>query len=162
MVDKHRATEFLGVNYGTARSRLTRLILFDLAKKDNLDNCYRCGKKIKSIEEFSIEHKKPWFNRDKDLFWDLDNIAFSHFKCNSQEPNLRRRKQHDDKNKAWCSVCKKWKDKKHFNKKASRWNGVANECRGCRKLRYKRDGDKWDFSKSRKWRRPKSQSSMRI
>lgn len=160
-MDSKRATEFLGINYGTARGQLTRLILFDLAKKANLDTCYRCGKKIETVKEFSIEHKEAWFNNNKDLFWDMDNIAFSHFRCNCQEPNLQRRKDNGD-NKAWCSICEEWKDKKHFNKKASRWNGVSNECRDCRKLRYKRDGHKWDFSKSRQWRKPKDPSSMRI
>ena len=46
--------------------------------------CYRCGKKIEQIEELSIEHKVPWLYADDPigLYFNLDNIAFSHLKCN--------------------------------------------------------------------------------
>lgn len=74
----------LGENVSTAQHRLRKIILFDLIKKLNLDTCFRCGKKIEKIEELSIEHKVPWLNsvNPKELFYDLDNIAYSHCSCN--------------------------------------------------------------------------------
>ena len=70
--------------FGTASQKLRKMIMFDLVKQLGKDICYRCGKKIESIEEFSIEHKEPWLhsNDPKKLFFSLDNIAFSHCKCN--------------------------------------------------------------------------------
>lgn len=35
-----------------------------------------------SADDWSIEHIEPWIGVDPDLFWDLDNITFSHKKCN--------------------------------------------------------------------------------
>lgn len=75
--------EFLGMPFGTAMGRLRKMILFDLVKKCGLNFCYRCRHKIESIDDFSIEHKKAWLGVDVKLFWDLDNIEFSHLHCNS-------------------------------------------------------------------------------
>ena len=46
----------------------------------NEDICFKCKSKIKIVEELSIEHKLPWEGISIELFWDLDNIAFSHLK----------------------------------------------------------------------------------
>ena len=77
------------MNYGTARARLTRNILFKLAQETGKDICYRCGEKVTDISEFTIEHKDSWFKSTTPIetFFDLDNIAFSHQKCNSGESN---------------------------------------------------------------------------
>jgi len=53
-----------------------------LVQETNKDDCFVCGEKIDSVAELSIEHKKPWLDVDADLFWDLENISFSHRKCN--------------------------------------------------------------------------------
>lgn len=41
-------------------------------------------RKINTVEELSIEHKTPWLNSNnpKELYFDLNNIAFSHLSCN--------------------------------------------------------------------------------
>lgn len=75
-------SEFLGMPHGTASAQLRKMILFDLVKKCGLDTCYRCGEKIESIDDLSIEHKEAWLGVDVKLFWDLNNIAFSHLNCN--------------------------------------------------------------------------------
>lgn len=75
-------SEFLGMNVSTAISQLRKMILFKLAQETNRDICFRCGERIATIKQFSIDHKKPWLNTDPNLFWDLDNIAFSHSGCN--------------------------------------------------------------------------------
>jgi len=72
----------LGIPFTTASARLHRILLFHLAKKCKDDICFRCGKKIEFIKEFSIEHKVAWLDRSPDLFWDLRNIGFSHLSCN--------------------------------------------------------------------------------
>lgn len=76
--------ELLGVPFTTADSRLKKSILFQLVKEAKKDICYRCENKIEKIESLSVEHKKPWLNSDnpKELFYNLDNIAFSHLRCN--------------------------------------------------------------------------------
>ncbi len=77
-------SELLGENFSTAAHKLRKSILFDLVKKLELDNCYRCTFKIDSIDQFSIEHIESWQRSDDPvgLFYDLENIAFSHLNCN--------------------------------------------------------------------------------
>ena len=81
---KERAAQ-LGMPYGTARNKLNKIILFNLVQLLDLDECHHCGKKIDDINNFSVEHLKPWLHEPnaKELFFDLGNIAFSHHKCNS-------------------------------------------------------------------------------
>lgn len=69
---------------GTATARLRKSLLFEFAKRLELDTCYRCGEKIQNIEEFSIEHIRSWqwSNDPVQMFFDLSNIAFSHLVCN--------------------------------------------------------------------------------
>lgn len=42
------------------------------------------GEKIDDITEFTIDHKESWLLGDDalQLFYDMDNIAFSHARCN--------------------------------------------------------------------------------
>lgn len=95
-------SDFLKMPFGTACNRLRKSILFSLVQETNRDICFRCGKKIDTENELSIEHKERWLNVSVDLFWGLDNIAFSHLVCN---------KPHNVKNSPFgmsiCSKCKK-------------------------------------------------------
>ena len=77
-------TKALGMNFGTASGRLRKMILFDLVRRLDLDQCFRCEKTIEIIEDLSIEHKDSWQSASdpKESFFDLDNIAFSHLSCN--------------------------------------------------------------------------------
>lgn len=74
----------LGMPLGTASNRLRKEIMFYLAKQLNKNVCFRCGNEILTSSEFSIEHKIDWLDSDKpqELFFDIENIAFSHLKCN--------------------------------------------------------------------------------
>lgn len=74
----------LGMSHGKANNILKKSLLFYFVQKEKLDICFKCGKIIDNIEDFSIEHKKPWLDGDNpiELFFSLDNISFSHFKCN--------------------------------------------------------------------------------
>lgn len=82
----------LGMPFGTASAKLRKSLLFQFAQRLMLDTCYQCKDKIDDIDEFSIEHTTPWFN-SKDpvgMFFNLDNIAFSHISCNvaaAKRPN---------------------------------------------------------------------------
>lgn len=79
-----KKTQQLGTSYITAVYRLQRRLLFKMAQQLGLDICHRCGKQIEVLEQFSVEHKQPWLDVSPDLFWDLDNVAFSHQRCNSK------------------------------------------------------------------------------
>ena len=74
----------LGQPIGTASHKLRKSILFSLVKETGKDICFQCGKQIKTIDELSIEHKVPWLDakNPKEMFFNLDNIAFSHLSCN--------------------------------------------------------------------------------
>jgi type II secretory ATPase GspE/PulE/Tfp pilus assembly ATPase PilB-like protein len=75
----------LGMPYGTATHRLKRSVMLMLLQRLSEDVCHVCGDRLD--ETYTIEHKLPWEGRDTSLFWDLDNIAFSHAKCNT--PHVR-------------------------------------------------------------------------
>lgn len=81
-----KKVEQLGMSRGCAATRLRKMILFSFVQKLGLDRCFQCGKRIESLAEFSVEHKVPWLDSEDPvaLFFDLDNIAFSHLKCNSR------------------------------------------------------------------------------
>jgi hypothetical protein len=73
----------LGMNPSTAQHRLLKDIMWDLIVKTNQDTCCKCGCKM-TRETFSIEHLVPWLDSDNpaELYFDLDNISFSHLSCN--------------------------------------------------------------------------------
>jgi len=103
----------LGMPYGTAFSALRKAILFKMAQKLEEDICFHCQLKIESIEQFSIEHKIPWLDNDPALFWDLNNIAFSHLSCNLKA--ARKSNKIDwPSGQAWCAKCKQMKSVNSF------------------------------------------------
>ncbi len=106
-----KKSEFLGMSLGTANYRLHRKLLFHLVCKLGENKCYRCSEKIESIESFSIEHKESWLDVDSSLYWDMENIAFSHFGCNSRHTS--RLKTPPDGH-AWCTDCKSFLPKDEF------------------------------------------------
>lgn len=81
---KKKKTKQLGMNPSTAAHRLKKSILFSFAKKLGYNWCYQCGAEITNIDKFTIEHKQPWLDSENpvEVFFDLDNIAFSHAHCN--------------------------------------------------------------------------------
>lgn len=103
--NKEKARQ-LGMPIGTATARLKKSIMFELVKQLNLDICFVCQKKIESEEEFSIEHKTPWLysKNPTELFFSLENIAFSHLKCNVSS---RRKLKEREIKELICMTCKK-------------------------------------------------------
>lgn len=105
---KRRETDQIGRPIGTAQHHLRRLIMFDLVKRLNLDTCFRCNAKIENVSQLSIEHKEPWLDNDPKLFWDLDNIAFSHLSCNIKAARKTNRIV-PPANMEWCWGCKQFR-----------------------------------------------------
>lgn len=81
----------LGQSVSAAHRRLLRLVLFRELQISGRDKCYRCGKPM-TEDNWSLEHKKSWQSSEnpKESYFDLDNVTFSHHKCNS-EAGLRAR-----------------------------------------------------------------------
>lgn len=125
-------SQFLGMSLGTANQRLSRRILFYLLQKYGEDICFCCKEKIEHIEELTIEHIRPWLNIDTDLFWDLNNISFSHHKCNKVHKTNRKCKI----GYYWCQHCRKCLKAQDFGSpkdKAGRFRSYCNHCRNIRK-----------------------------
>jgi hypothetical protein len=101
----------LGMPQGTASNRLRKNIIFMLLKMQNLNFCHQCGAEIESVDDLSIEHKIPWLDSEDliKLFFDLDNIAFSHHSCNSAAARHREIKHPSRtsylKNRCRCQEC---------------------------------------------------------
>lgn len=76
--------KLLGMPHGTANNRLRKMLLWQLVVETGRDSCFQCGQKIEDVDDLSIEHKQSWQGaRDpKAAFFDLENIAFSHLRCN--------------------------------------------------------------------------------
>ena len=91
---KDTKTEQLGMNPGTASNRLKKNLLFEFAKRLDMQWCYQCGAEIEDCDDFTIEHKTPWLHSEdpRGLFFDIDNIAFSHKSCNYKAARNRKGK----------------------------------------------------------------------
>ncbi len=128
-----KKSQYLGVSMGTANQRLTRRILFHLLQKHQEDYCFKCKNKIETIEELTIEHIKPWLNKDSNLFWDLNNVSFSHHKCN---------KVHTTSRKCavglfWCQHCRKCMSTESFGSPKDASGRKRSYCNACRYIRKK-------------------------
>jgi hypothetical protein len=125
-----RVIQTLGMPQGTAMNRLRKMVLFRQLKKYNDNICTRCEKEIETVNELSIEHIKPWEGRSAELFWDMDNISFSHLRCNIAHTfhgGIARRRIPPD-GMAWCVMCKKFEPRENFHN-GSRWDGLQQWCK---------------------------------
>lgn len=146
MDSNQRKAETLGMNASTANSLLRRNIIFELLTGTRWMDwgvCYKCKDAIMSPEELSIEHKQPWEGREngKELYWDLENIDFSHKRCNTPHRyvgGIGRRIQSPE-GQVYCTVCKQHKSVVDFRKNSKNWTGYARVCRYCNNL----DKKKW-------------------
>jgi len=133
-----RKSAFLGMPPGTACNRLRKMVLFTLLQRHEENICFKCSQLIETAEELSIEHKQPWEGISVELFWDLENIAFSHLRCNK---NHRRKGGRADIRKvgpegtAWCRNCKDFLSVHDFSRHSRRWNGLQPWCNQCYKKR---------------------------
>lgn len=123
--------EQLGMDYGTASHRLRKQIMFMMIQETGRDTCFKCGCLIECIDELSVEHKLPWLHIDPKLFWDLDNIAFSHLKCNKPHRYAggKTKRWNEDQTKLWCNGCEDHINLSEFSKFGSFYRTYCNKCR---------------------------------
>jgi hypothetical protein len=128
-----RKAQTLGMSHGAARNRLVKSIMFRQAQLLGQDICFKCKEVILSIDELSIEHIQPWEGVSVELFFDLENIAFSHLRCNRPDRNVAHlRRKIGPEGTAWCSSHKKFLPVGKFSRSIHRWNGYTAECLECR------------------------------
>jgi hypothetical protein len=110
-IDANRLkAEQLGMPFGTACGKLRKLIVFDLLKQLGKNVCYRCEQPIEDAVQLSIEHKVAWLHNDPNLFWDLDNIAFSHLTCNCKASKRTNKKYSNVKERKRVNFTKMYAD----------------------------------------------------
>lgn len=120
----------LGMPAGRAQYKLSRMVLFRQLQKHSENICSRCGQEIQSVNDLSIEHLKPWEGRSGKLFWDLDNVAFSHKACNRPHVHgsVSRRKV-GPPGTSWCSRHQRFEVKEDFWPSRNRWNRLQTSCK---------------------------------
>ena len=129
-----RKSAFLGMPHGTACNRLRKMVMFELLRRHGENACFKCSKEIETAEELSIDHKQPWEGISVELFWALDNIAFSHLKCNRNHRHKSggaRRRKVGPEGTAWCRSCKAFLPVAEFSRHRGRWNKLQPWCNGC-------------------------------
>lgn len=128
--------EQLGMPFGTASHRLRKLILFNLLVKAKDNFCFKCKGKIGDVADLSIEHKEPWLYSDDPVknFFDLENIAFSHLRCNRNHRPGGKRKV-GPPGTVWCTGCQDFRQKSCFGKnpRPKRRRIERGHCNDCRK-----------------------------
>lgn len=128
---KQRVISQLGMPPGTAAGRLRKMVLFHLLCRLEENTCFKCSQSIENVDDLSIEHKLPWENRDPKLFWDLNNIAFSHLRCNKahERPGGRGKRKVAPEGMCWCSYHEVFEPTDNFYPDSERWNGLRAYCK---------------------------------
>ena len=130
------------MSFSTADFRLKKLMLFSLLSRLSENICFRCNLPITTPDELTLEHKQPWLDVDPSLFWDVNNISFSHPKCNSTavryDTTARKNRYISQRfqgttGTAWCRLHQAFLPVVSFSKNSKRWNGLQSECNECRK-----------------------------
>ena len=131
MSSNERKSETLGMPHGTATHRLRKNVLFHLLKKYGENYCFKCSELIEFVDDLSIEHKQPWEGVSAELFWDMENIAFSHLHCNRphSQGGGGQNKIEPPEGMAWCRICKKFLPVEEFSKDSRNWDGVRRLCK---------------------------------
>ena len=138
----------LGIPFGTASNQLRKKILFQLVQETGRDTCYKCNNIIENVSELSIEHKETWLDSKNpvELFFDLNNIAFSHLSCNSVSGdrykqgwgNYKKSGKKCPPGTGWCCKCKTFKPVDQFWKDRKRFCGLQCRCIPCQKEAMKK------------------------
>lgn len=125
----------LGMNSSTASNRLVKDVLYELVVKTGQNTCFQCSLPM-TRGTFSVEHKIPWLDSGDPigLFFDLDNISFSHHSCNmraarrSLPPSECGTLNRYLKYKCRCTLCTEAKAinaSKHYTHKKNGKNGTG-------------------------------------
>lgn len=140
---ENRKSQQLGMAASTAAGHLRRKIIHMLLERLGENECFVCGLPMTS-DDISIEHKEPWLDVDPDLFWDLDNIAFSHKGCNRPHRNNGGPSRRWKDGLLWCRGCEDHRPVDDFNIDKNR--NPLSYCRKCAAERcalWRRTG-KWN------------------
>jgi 5-methylcytosine-specific restriction endonuclease McrA len=135
-----RKSAQLGLPFSTACNRLRKKILFHLLSRLGENFCFQCGVIIESEGELSIEHRTPWFGGDTSLFWDIENITFSHLGCNVGAGNRStprgggHNKKVGPEGTAWCALHREFLPTDQFARNRKNWNGLKGYCSECKGL----------------------------
>lgn len=142
MINREVIHSQLEMKQGTANHKLRTIIMFNLVVELGRDICFRCGKMINSHKEFSIDHKEPWLHNDSELFWDFNNIAFSHKSCNSsaartplvgsKKPTLRRK---CIDGKFVCPSSNELLDRDKFQTDNRKFYKISTKCKSCKSVK---------------------------
>lgn len=128
-----RAVETLGMSHGAAANRLRKMVLFRQLVKYNDNVCVRCKERIENLDELSIEHILPWEGRSAELFWYLNNVAFSHMRCNVAHVSHggSPKRKIGPEGTSWCTGHQNFLSTEKFYKDEGRWNGRRLLCIDC-------------------------------
>lgn len=121
----------LGMPFGTACGRLKKMVMFGLLQKLEENFCYRCGEEIISVDDLTLDHKIPWRYADNELFWDLENVAFSHEFCNNQHKRQGNKVDWDLVSEFRCFKCREFKQRSEFYEDPEAYRGVSGNCKNC-------------------------------
>jgi len=67
-----------------------------------------------------------------ELFWNVNNIAFSHLRCNKPSNIRLGNRKVGPEDTAWCTVCRKFLDVDRFYPDSGHWNGLSRICKECK------------------------------
>lgn len=115
----------LGMNPSTASYVLVKDILFDFVKDRP---CYRCTG-LMTRENFSVEHKTPWLdaNDPVSLYFDLNNIDFSHINCNISAGRRKERTIVHGRDSSYSYGCRCVECTKVQREKKARWRKLSGK-----------------------------------
>lgn len=134
--------DFLGMPHGTAAHQLRKQILFSYIQAAGDDVCFKCGEQIQTADALSIEHKLPWLGNDPKLFWDLDNISFSHLSCNRPHsfPERPGGRKERTAGMNWCYRCQALLPTDVFSPSKYTFNKLRGTCKPCAQSHKKPGG----------------------
>jgi len=107
----------LGMSSGKASNILLKDILWDFIVKTNQNYCCKCNLQMHRLT-FSIEHIQPWLDSENptDLFFNLNNISFSHLICNIKSARRTNKILDRDKYKEQTKIRNTLNKKKNYSK----------------------------------------------
>ena len=127
MKSNDKKADQLGMPIGTASAKLRKTVIFNLLKELNRNICFQCGLEIESEKDLSIEHKIPYLDSEDPvkLFFDLENIAFSHLRCNIGAARQTKESTHPSVSayRRGCR-CDECKDVERIRRKGQRERGI--------------------------------------
>lgn len=85
---KQQRAALLGMPYGTAEKHLRKAMLHTLAQQCGKNVCRWCRTPIESPSDLAVVHIQDWAG-DAALFWDLNNVAFSHVSCAAERGGIQ-------------------------------------------------------------------------